>query len=78
MSLNPIRNFESEILAYMPEDRRMMINSKLDHLQKLKSNGDDKPIINYYIKELNRMKNDADEYPIYSHLGLYIPETDFS
>ena len=77
MPLNPIRNFESEILAYMPEDRRMMINSKLDHLQKLKSNGDDKPIINYYIKELNRMKNDAYEYPIYSHLSVYIPETKF-
>ena len=78
MPLNPIRNFECEILAYMPEDRIMMINSKLYRLQKLKSNGDDKPIINYYIKELNRMKNDADKYPIYSHLGLYIPETDFS
>ena len=78
MPLNPIRNFECEILAYMPEDRIMMINSKLDHLQKLKSNGDKKPIINYYIQELNRMKNDAYKYPIYSHLGVYIPETDFS
>ena len=56
----------------------MMINSKLDHLQKLKSNGDKKPIINYYIQELNRMKNDAYKYPIYSHLGVYILETDFS
>ena len=78
MPLNPIRNFECEILAYMPEDRIMMINSKLDHLQKLKSNGGDKSIINYYIQELNRMKNDAYKYPIYSHLGVYIPETDFS
>ena len=39
---------------------------------------DDKPIINYYIKGLNRMKNDAYKYPIYSHLGVYIPEIDFS
>ena len=48
MPLNPIRNFECEILTYMPEDRIMMINSKPDHLQKLKSNGNDKPIIITY------------------------------
>ena len=77
MPLNLIRNFECEILAYMPEDRIMMINSKLYRLQKLKSNGDDKPIINYYIQELNRMKNDAYKYPIYSHLGVYTPENWF-
>ena len=78
MLLNPIRNFECEILAYMSEDRIMMINSQLDHLNKLKSNGDNKPIINYYVQELNRMKNDAYKYPIFSHLGVYIPETDFT
>ena len=77
MPLNPIRNFECEISAYMPEDRVMMINSKLDHLNKLKSNGDNRPIINYYIQELNRMKNDAYKYPIYSHLGVYTPENWF-
>ena len=74
MPLNPIRNFEWKISAYTPEDRVMMINSKLDHLNKLKSNGDNRPIINYYIQELNRMKNDACKYPIYSHLGVYTPE----
>ena len=47
-------------------------------MQKLQSNGDDKLIINYYIQELNRMENDACKYPIYSHLGVYIPEIDFS
>ena len=77
MPLNMIRNFECEISAYMPEDRIMMINSKLDHLNKLKSNGDNRPIINYYIQELNRMKNDAYKYPIYSHLGVYTPENWF-
>ena len=50
MPLNPIRNFEC---VYMPEDRVMMINSKLDHLHKLKSNGDNSSIINYYIQELS-------------------------
>ena len=47
MPLNPIRNFECEISAYMPEDRVMMINSKLDQLHKLKSNGGNSSIINY-------------------------------
>ena len=77
MPLNPIRNFECEISAYMAEDRVMMINSKLDHVHKLKSNGSDILLINYYIQELNRMKNDAYKYPAYSHLGVYIPENWF-
>ena len=77
MPLNPIRNFECEISACMSEDRVMMINSKLDHLNKLKSNGDNRPVINYYIQELNRMKNDAYKYPIYSHLRVYTPENWF-
>ena len=37
MPLNPIRNFECEISTYRPEDRVMMISSKLNHLNKLKS-----------------------------------------
>ena len=53
MPLNPIRNFEWEMSAYMPEDRVIMINSKLYHLHKLKSNGDNSSIINYYIQELS-------------------------
>ena len=77
MPLNPIRNFECEISSCMSEDRVMMINSKLDHLNKLKSNGDNRPVINYYIQELNRMKNDAYKYPIYSHLRVYTPENWF-
>ena len=70
MPLNPIKNFECEISPYMSEDRVMMINSKLDHLHKLKSNGGNSSMTNYYIQELNRMKNDAYKYPIYSHLGV--------
>ena len=76
MPINPIRNFECEISPYMPNDRVMMINFKLNHLHKLKSNGDNSLTINYYIQELNRMKNDAYKYPIYYHLGAYIPEID--
>ena len=48
MPLNPVRNFECEISAYMPEDRVMMINSKLDHLHKLKSNGGNSSLIITY------------------------------
>ena len=76
MPINPIRNFQCEISPYMPKDRVMMINFKLNHLHKLKSNGDNSSTNNYYIQELNRMKNDAYKYPIYSHLGIYVPEID--
>ena len=76
MPLNPIRNFECEISPYMPKDRVMMIHFKLNHLHKLKSNGDNSSTTNYYIQELNRMKNDAYKYPISSHLGAYKREID--
>ena len=76
MPINPIRNFECEISPYMPKDRVMMINFKLNYLHKLKSNGDNSLTINYYIQGLNRMKNGAYKYPIYSHLGAYTPEID--
>ena len=77
MPLNPIRSFKCEISAYMSQDREIMINSKLDHLHKLKSNDGNSSITNYYIQELNRMKNDAYKCPIYSHLGVYIPKNWF-
>ena len=76
MPINPIRNFECEISPYMPKARVMMINSKLNHLHKLKPDGDNSSANNYYIQELNRMKNDAYKFPIYSHLGVYMPEID--
>ena len=76
MPLNPIRNFECEISPYMPKDRVMMIHFKLNHLHKLKSNGDNSSTANYYIQELNRMKNDAYKYPISSQLGVYKREID--
>ena len=53
-----------------------MINFKLNHLNKLKSNDDNSWTINYYIQELNIMKNDAYKYRTYSYLGVYIPEID--
>ena len=76
MPTSPLKEFEYEIFALMPEDRVMMINFKLDHLQKKKkkSNDGDKSIINYYIHELTKMKDDAYKYPIYSHIGVYLPE----
>ena len=74
MPLNPIRNFGCEISVYMPGDRVMVINSKLDHLHKLKSNGGNSSITNYHIK---MMKNDAYKYQIYSHLDVHITENWF-
>ena len=38
MPTSPLKEFEYEIFALMPEDRVMMINFKLDHLQKKKKN----------------------------------------
>ena len=36
MPTSPLKEFEYEIFALMLEDRVMMINFKLDHLQKKK------------------------------------------
>ena len=75
MPTSPLKESEYGISALMPEDRVMMINFKLDHLQKkIKSNDGDKSIINHYIHELTKMKDDAYKYPIYSHIGAYLPE----
>ena len=49
----PLKEFEYELYKLSPEDRVKLINSKLEHLQKLKSNGD---LNDYYIQELNEMK----------------------
>ena len=70
MPLNPIKNFECEIGSYMPDDRIFMIHEKLNHLLKLRSEGDKSSIIDYYIHELNRMKNKANKYTIISHRGV--------
>ena len=70
----PLKQFEYEIAALMPEDKVNAINVKLNLLHTLKSEGKDTRLTDYYIEELTKMKEDAYKYPVYSHLGVYLPE----
>ena len=74
MPTSPLKEFEYEIDALMPEDKVNVINVKLNHLYKLKSKEKDTRLTDYYIEELIKMKKDAYKYPVYSHLGVYLPE----
>ena len=51
-----------------------MINVKLNHLHKLKSEDKDTRLTDYYIEELTKMKDGPYKYPVYPHLGVYLPE----
>ena len=74
MPAPPLKKFEYEIAALMPEDKVNMINVKLNRLHELKSEEKDTRLTDYYIEELTKMKEDAYKYPVYSHLGVYLPE----
>ena len=74
MPTPPLKEFEYEITALMPEDKVNMINVKLNRLHELKSEEKDTRLTDYYIEELTKMKEDAYKYPVYSHLGVYLPE----
>ena len=74
MPTSPLKEFEYEIAALMPEDKVNMINVKLNRLHELKSEEKDTRLTDYYIEELTKMKEDAYKYPVYSHLGVYLPE----
>ena len=63
----PLKELEYELYKLSPEDRVKLINSKLEHLQKLKSNGDKHDLNDYYIQELNEMKK---KKHIYSYKSL--------
>ena len=67
MPASPLKEFEYELYKISPEDRVKLIDSKLEHLQKLKSNGDKHHLNDYYIQELNKMKKNMH---IYSHRSL--------
>ena len=49
-----------------------MINVRLNHLHKLKSEGKDTRLTDYYIEKLTKLKEDAFKYSVYSHLGVYL------
>ena len=74
MPTPPLKEFEYEIAALMPEDKVNMINVKLNRLHELKSEEKDTRLTDYYIEEFTKMKEDAYKYPVYSHLGVYLPE----
>ena len=74
MPTPPLKEFEYEIAALMPEDKVNMINVKLNRLHELKSEEKDTRLTDYYIEELTKMKEDAYKYPVYSHLDVYLLE----
>ena len=57
MPTSPLKEFEYELYKILPEDRVKLIDSKLEHLQKLKSKSDKHHLNDYYIQEVNEMKN---------------------
>ena len=56
MPTSPLREFEYELYNLSPKERIELINSKLEDLEKSKSNGDKNHLIDYYIQELNKIK----------------------
>ena len=74
MPTSPLKEFEYEITALIPSDKVNMINVRLNHLHKLKSEGKDTRLTDYYIEQLTEMKEDACKYSVCSHLGVYLPE----
>ena len=62
MPTSPLKEFEYELYKLSPEDRVKVTDSKLEHLQNLKSNGDKHQLNDYYIQELNEMKKNVHIY----------------
>ena len=67
MPASPLKEFEYELYKLSPEDRVKLIDSKLEHLQKLKSNSDKQHLNDCYIQELNEIKKNM---YIYSHRSI--------
>ena len=67
MPTSPLKEFEYELYKLSPEDRVKLIDSKLEHLQKLKSNSDKQHLNDCYIQELNEIKKNM---YIYSHRSI--------
>ena len=71
MPTSPLKEFEYKLYKLSSEDRVKLIDSKLEHLRKLKSNGDRHYLNDYYIDELNKMKKNVHTYSyrsLVSHL----------
>ena len=56
MPAPPLKVFEYELYKLLPEDLVKLIDFKLKHPEKLKSNGDTHYLNDYYIQELSKIK----------------------
>ena len=77
MPTPPLREFEYELYNLSLKERIELIDSKLQDLEKSKSNGDKNHLIDYYIQELNKMKKNLYMYSYKSPLS-YLYDTTIS
>ena len=77
MPTPPLREFEYELYNFSLKERIELIDSKLQDLEKSKSNGDKNHLIDYYIQELNKMKKNLNMYSYKSPLS-YLYDTTIS
>ena len=75
MPTPPLREFEYELYNFSLKERIELIDSKLEDLEKSKSNGDKSHLIDYYIQELNKMKKNVHMYSYKSPLSYLCDST---
>ena len=75
MPTPPLREFEYELYNLSPKERIKLIDSKLEDLEKSKSNGDKSNLIDCYIQELNKMKKNVHVYSYKSPLSYLYDST---
>ena len=77
MPTSPLREFQNELYNLLLKERIELIDSRLEDLEKPKSNGDKNHLIDYYIQELNKMKKNLNMYSYKSPLS-YLYDTTIS
>ena len=75
MPTPPLREFEYELYNFSLKERIELIDSKLEDLEKSKSNGDKSHLIDYYIQKLNKMKKNVHMYSYKSPLSYLCDST---
>ena len=73
----PLREFEYELYNLSLKERIELIDSKLEELEKSKSNGDKNHLIDDYIQALNKMKKNVHMYSYKSPLS-YLDDSTIS
>ena len=74
MPTSPLTQFENELNKFEPKERIELIDSRLEDLEKSKSNSDKSHLIDYYIQELNETKKNVYMYSYKSPLS-YLYDT---